>query len=219
MSYVGCTKHKSSQRWSGHKEESKAGSTQLLHKAIRSFGSDNFILADLETQISSDMKDERERYWISECNTQRPNGYNLQSGGKSGYRLDPISQHENNLLQRINNTKPERKEAIRLKGLRHSEYYKTPEGLEAIKSQSRKISGSLNVNFYKGVSVQMLSSDLIHVIQVFESINGAARWIISNTVTADTFRSISNRIRYKSLESTVNNLAYGFRWRYKHEAD
>ena len=55
-----------------------------IHKAIRKYGIDNFMIEILET-TDHEHVDERERYWINEYNTVVPNGYNICGGGKNDY--------------------------------------------------------------------------------------------------------------------------------------
>ena len=54
----------------------------LFHRAIRKYGIDNFIFEVLEECDISDLNN-REKYYIKECNSMMPFGYNMTIGGYS----------------------------------------------------------------------------------------------------------------------------------------
>lgn len=61
------------------------GSGTIIIKAIAKYGKDNFLREILETCISKEHLDEREKYWISFYNsTNRNIGYNVSIGGTGG---------------------------------------------------------------------------------------------------------------------------------------
>lgn len=85
--YVGQTVKKFSERWEQHIESSKVGeklNNESLPYAIWIHGVENFSVEILESSISGDPKiNAREKYWIKNLNTEKPNGYNLTAGGGS----------------------------------------------------------------------------------------------------------------------------------------
>lgn len=70
-------------RWRSHKSELKGGyhGNSYLQASYNKYGLDSFEYSILES-CSSDIIDERERYWIKRYNsTNRDFGYNRESGG------------------------------------------------------------------------------------------------------------------------------------------
>jgi group I intron endonuclease len=86
--YIGQTKHDGATRFSTHVREAlsvKRKNYGLFHNAIVEFGKNSFEVEDLETELSEEEANERERYWIefyksNDCRF----GYNVDSGGMSG---------------------------------------------------------------------------------------------------------------------------------------
>lgn len=58
----------------------KKNQSHYLNNAIRKYGVDDFEVELLE-YCELDKSDERETYYIKECNSLYPNGYNLKNGG------------------------------------------------------------------------------------------------------------------------------------------
>lgn len=61
-----------------HPEQEKG--IGYLHRAMQSYGIDNFIFETIE-EVSDDLLNEREIYWIQILNSYAPQGYNLTLGG------------------------------------------------------------------------------------------------------------------------------------------
>lgn len=59
------------------------GSGKLLNRSIKKYGKNNFVTGIIEF-YSKDNILEKEKYWIKERNTIKPNGYNLTGGGDGG---------------------------------------------------------------------------------------------------------------------------------------
>jgi group I intron endonuclease len=76
-----------------------------FYKAIAKYGYDSFDLVNLEENISRDLLDEREIFWIKELDTKIPNGYNMTEGG-GGRRGYPLSEKQKEAL-RIGNQRPD----------------------------------------------------------------------------------------------------------------
>lgn len=77
----------------------------LIDKAIQCYGKDNFWYEILEYQIPD--YNEREKFWIKELNSLKPNGYNIMEGGNEPptfYGIDhPLSKF--NSLEEVENLK------------------------------------------------------------------------------------------------------------------
>jgi hypothetical protein len=72
-------------RWNDHVS---CTSSTPLGRAIQEYGSQNFNVDALETDVSEDRLDEREAYWIAKLNTCVPNGYNKMRHGRCRHRTD-----------------------------------------------------------------------------------------------------------------------------------
>jgi group I intron endonuclease len=80
MKYVGRTKGTVQGRWSAHISVAKRGSSTHLHRALRKYGEENFVIEILEDNIPREFANERERYWVTHFNTFNE-GYNMTAGG------------------------------------------------------------------------------------------------------------------------------------------
>ena len=87
--YIGQTVKTITERFSKHINSVKRHSISYIHRAIRKYGKENFIIEEIEKCNSSDQLNEREIFWIKKLNSKLPNGYNLTDGGGgiSGYKL------------------------------------------------------------------------------------------------------------------------------------
>lgn len=79
--YVGICKCGVDRRFTRHKEAARAGSTLLLHRAMRKYGFAAFSVAPIEYPASWEEAKAAERRYIAELDTFRPNGYNMTAGG------------------------------------------------------------------------------------------------------------------------------------------
>lgn len=68
-------------RWSRYLSDAKRDAPrQLISKAIKKYGKENFEIEILESQV--DDYDEKEREWIKDLDTIAPKGYNVSYGGQ-----------------------------------------------------------------------------------------------------------------------------------------
>lgn len=79
--YIGQTTQGSKIRFKQHLKLLKCNQNQLIHKAIKKHGKENFYYEVLEFNIDISYLDNREEYWIDYYNSFK-NGYNLCAGGK-----------------------------------------------------------------------------------------------------------------------------------------
>lgn len=88
--YVGQTRISIEQRWKDHCRVSfNENSDEYnfpLHRAIRKYGKNNFIIELIE-QCEDSVLDEKEIYWINELKTYE-NGYNASLGGNGHGKYD-----------------------------------------------------------------------------------------------------------------------------------
>lgn len=81
--YVGKTVNTVAVRWAKHKDEAfNQNSPWLIHRAMRKYGIENFVIEELE-KCSDEILSEREQYWIRVINSYFKDGYgyNMTIGG------------------------------------------------------------------------------------------------------------------------------------------
>lgn len=87
--YVGKTALKLSTRWNSHVARANSGSLTHLHRAIKKYGIDCFVLSVLEHASTEAELNRLEIKYIEELRSNDPNiGYNLTRGGEGamGYK-------------------------------------------------------------------------------------------------------------------------------------
>lgn len=94
--YIGQTRTSLENRFNGHKKENIG----YLHHAMKEYGNDNFVISLVE-DISTDIMDEKETYYINTYNTIFPNGYNTRPGVKAGYHVIQYSPLKKDLPKYI----------------------------------------------------------------------------------------------------------------------
>ena len=88
--YIGKTKLSLKQRWKNHIKSVRRNNPSHLHRAIRLYGIENFIITEVEQCITS-ILDKKEKYWIEAYKSNNIlYGYNMTSGGEGG---DTLTQH------------------------------------------------------------------------------------------------------------------------------
>lgn len=93
--YIGQTIYPEEDRWNQHCRNAYNQNLPEYHyiisKAIRKYGSNNFICDILEDNLSEDKLDEREIYWIDYYKTYASDGYhgyNMTRGGSGNRKID-----------------------------------------------------------------------------------------------------------------------------------
>lgn len=96
-SYVGQTQHTKIKnnkpykygilgRWSDHISSSLKNPNTPLSKSIYESGIEDFKISSLESDILSNLLDEREAHWIQKLNTTIPNGFNVMRHSRCKHR-------------------------------------------------------------------------------------------------------------------------------------
>ena len=90
--YVGIT-NDLSRRWRRHRG---ANDNQLLHKAIKKHGVENFVFTHFADAFDADSAKSIEKMLIIEHNTFHPSGYNMTNGGDGtfGYKHNESSKQK-----------------------------------------------------------------------------------------------------------------------------
>ena len=103
--YVGQTTKTVEERFKQHKKLSKSSSNQLIHKAIKRYGKENFYIETLEC-CENILLDEREIIFIKLYNSFK-DGYNLCEGGNQAKR-QRIALPEEEIISMYNSGKSSR---------------------------------------------------------------------------------------------------------------
>lgn len=96
--YIGITSKKVSTRWRNHVSAALAGSQVYFHKAIRKYGSRDFVIETLARASSWGELCALERSAIEEHGTLKPRGYNLTLGGEGTCGLKYTPRRREKLL-------------------------------------------------------------------------------------------------------------------------
>lgn len=93
--YIGQTTQRVEERFKQHLKLLKTNSKQLIHKAIKKYGKENFYYEVLVTNISSlEELNKLEEDFIKKYNSLTPNGYNLCLGGNQPRNSKAFSLEE-----------------------------------------------------------------------------------------------------------------------------
>jgi len=91
--YIGLTIRSLDVRMNQHLYDSKSlTSDNYFYRAIKKYGSDNFVWETIDKSECIEELSNKEEYWISYYNSFGDGGYNLTSGGNSGYRVSEESK-------------------------------------------------------------------------------------------------------------------------------
>ena len=90
--YVGQTTHTLKLRWQYHLYSAKSHSSYSLHRAIRKYGAEAFIVEQIDFAESLEELNEKEVQYILQLSTLAPGGYNLTTGGESFIRSEETCQ-------------------------------------------------------------------------------------------------------------------------------
>ena len=82
--YVGQTTQTFYERMTKHIYALNNGSTQLIHKAIRKYGIDNFEIKTIVCEDNTEALNKLECETIKKSDSMVPNGYNLKNSGHHG---------------------------------------------------------------------------------------------------------------------------------------
>jgi group I intron endonuclease len=125
MKYVGQTSESINRRWKRHVANKKK-SCRLLAEAIENYGESNFKI-ELILDCDNSESDFYEKKFIKEYNTLSPKGYNLTTGGKTGYDFSGETKNKisNLLMGHKLSDETKTKIGISSKFRKHSEEAKT----------------------------------------------------------------------------------------------
>lgn len=171
---------------------------------MNKYGTENFYVELLEKVDNENSLDEREKYYIKKYNSLTPNGYNIVNGGR--YFKDDNPMFHDEIRKKISerfkgennpSKRPEVREKIRISatGKKASEQTKKKmsenngrywKGKHLSEETRKKISenhgcrgkfGGLNPNAKK---VQRIDKNTLEVLEEYESISFAIKWVREN---------------------------------------
>ena len=204
--YVGQTRRSFKKRWSEHAtavEKFGWESATLVDRKIAEFGEDSFECEILERPFVEDLND-RERYWISECGSLEPDGYNRTAGG--------------GVVLRIELTDAQQQEIV--------ESYLNGEGSDSL-AKRFNCSTAFIVGVLNGFNIAMRSHNETtvlkrknvycrldpktgKVLEEYKSFALIGKWAQENGLTKNANSSTAGmRTRYAMLFGTD---AYGYKW-------
>ena len=168
--YIGQTVKPIETRWKRHLKDTKKNSTYPLHRAIRKYGKENFIIEEIE-KCEAKLLDEREIYWINFYNSFK-NGYNATLGGMGNKLLDLNEQEVITTYLKL----------------------KTIEATKAVfNCSSSVIRNILNKNNIEIISASTHAKEKGNIIQRFslngelleeyQCLNDAGQWLLDNKLT------------------------------------
>lgn len=114
--YVGITTKTLAHRWNSHKALARAGIRTALCAAIRKYGSDNFLVEQIASGLSTEGLKDSERHLIRQHGSRSPKGYNMTDGGDgtNGLRHMPSARSKIAASSRGRYHTPSSKEKLRL---------------------------------------------------------------------------------------------------------
>jgi group I intron endonuclease len=89
--YIGQTTRALHERWVGHCHH-KHKKRSAVGEAIKVYGKENFTIEEIAQASTREELDQLEIKYIAQLNSLAPNGYNLKTGGSSGYRYTKESR-------------------------------------------------------------------------------------------------------------------------------
>ena len=230
--YVGQTVKAMDERWREHIYNANAGQRdQLIYLAMRKYGVQNFYIELLTTTDEQQSLDELEIAYVKQLNSVSPNGYNMTIGGSKFKDDNPmyhdevrkkVSQHfigDKNPAKR-----PEVREKIRQKALgrHHSDEARAKMrahntkpwlGKHLSEETRAKISqnhgcrgkfGGLNPNSKR---VQRLDKNTLEVLEEYDSITTAIKWVRENVNSNACASNISQAVH------GGQKTAFGYVWK------
>lgn len=99
--YIGQTKQKLKDRLTKHRSDAKLRSGTCFASAIKKYGWDSFKIQTMSVVSSQEEANLLEQKLIEENNSIAPNGYNIHSGGHSGFLLTDEKKKQRSESQKL----------------------------------------------------------------------------------------------------------------------
>jgi len=230
--YVGITCRGYLERFKEHVHEAVAGSTTILHNAIRKYGADSFDVILLETNVPDSDIEKREQYYIKLYSTFYTSGigYNMTEGGggMSGYKHTEAAKKQisSSLTGHVFPESRNKKIQTAMIGREYK-----PEWRKAL-SEARlgRFTGADNPFYGKHHSattkdkvsdantkhaVLQLDAVTKEPLQVFKNPGQAGQWIVDNGFSSALPSTCEGRISEVCRKGNLYSTAYSFSWKFE----
>ena len=200
--YIGKTNLTIEDRFKTHIEDStkRKNEKRPLYDAMNKYGIENFIVEKVE-ECSENLLNEKEKYWIEHYNTFH-NGYNATLGGEGKTLIDYKKILEMH------------KQGLTLKEIREETHHDLEQLSKILKSQGvslQEIKENANNKMKKTVFRRDKKSN--EVLQIFNGVSEASKWVIDNGYSKDKLDGISAHIC--QCCNGIRKSAYKFNWSYE----
>lgn len=205
--YVGKTNNSIDKRFKEHIKDSQRERYEKrpLYSAMNKYGIEHFHIEELE-ECSAEESAEQEEYWIAKLDTYGHNGYNATRGGDSKKYYD-YKEIANKYLELQNQRKT-------------AEYFHCDVAtvrLACLENNIPILAGNIVSNKNKKKSVVAYDKATLQKIQNFESLQDAAKWLVSQGIC----KQKPNKSQYSGCAQKIsqvakgkNKSAYGFYWKF-----
>lgn len=192
--YIGLTTEGYKRRFNRHLECSRnANNNRHLMRAIRKYGSENFIIEVIETCTDYVILCEREKYWIKKLKSYERNiGYNMTMGGPGYGPKRDITD-------------------IEKQGKRMKEYCANPinawhvhKFIHSIKSNvkiTKEIAEQIKIDRCNKIPCPTIAKTYNVSINIVRKICNVSRWIYVRPDLNDLLLSLKNKCRVNSIKS------------------
>ena len=135
--YIGVTRQRPANRWSGHKCDARKGIGNMLHQAMRKYGLDQFSFSVVASAVNLESLPELERILILQTNSHADfhMGYNLTLGG---YGVEGPSQSTRALMRAAKLNRPLSKEHAAMISAGNKGVPKSPEHIAKVAAAVRQ---------------------------------------------------------------------------------
>lgn len=230
--YVGITCRGYQERFKEHVSQAANGSRLIFHEAIRKYGSDNFDVICLESNILDCDIEAKEKYYISLYNTFYENGigYNMTEGGGGmcGYKHTEEAKKKIS-TGLIGHKFPESRNKKIQEAMTGREYL--PEWRASL-SQSRKGRFLKEDNPFYGkhhsdatkqqvsaantkFAVLRIDPRTHEVLERFQNPRAAGEWVVCNGLSSAHPDTCKERIREVCRHGGESCTAYSFGWKFE----
>ena len=230
--YVGVTKRNYLERYKEHLHSANSGSTSLIHCAMRKYGTVNFQVSILESDVPDEVAGQREQHYIAELDTFYKNGhgYNMTLGGNGtvGYVFtdDDKRKISDGLRGHVFPESRNRKIQLAMTGRQYKQEWR--DALSA--SRIGRFTGEQNPFYGKHHSEQtktivsdkntkhhvvQIDPDTLEIIQVFKNAAAAGRWVVETGLTSAKPSTCEGRISEVCRANNLNCTAYTYKWQFE----
>lgn len=230
--YVGVTRRGVDARFREHVLESNAGSSTILHNAIRKYGADHFTVMVLESNIPDDQAAEREQHYIREYQTFYPNrtGYNMTEGGGGVVGYHHTAATKAKVSERLKGHKFPESRNKKIQAAMTGREYKDEWRQALSESRMGRFTAEDNPFFGKhhtevtksAISAANSKHEVVQLdagtrdeIRSFANANKAGEWVVAHKLSTAQPLTCSGRIGEVCRSKNNRCTAYGYGWAFR----